>query len=79
VGEWNAQEVTAHGTRVVVRLNGTTILDANLAKVIESGQTADGLGVMKAHPGLPRKSGRIGFLGGGSRVEFRDIRIRVLK
>ena len=78
VGEWNSQEVTAHGTHIVVKLNGTTIVDADLAPILESGQTADGKGVMKAHPGLHRKTGRIGFIGTGSRVEFRDIRVKVL-
>jgi len=79
VGEWNSQEVAAHGTRIVVRLNGTTILAADLSKTIESGETADGLGVMKAHPGLHRKSGRIGFIGSASKVEFRDIRVKAIK
>jgi hypothetical protein len=34
--------------------------------------------VLKKHPGLRRKSGHIGFLGHGSLVEFRNIRIKVL-
>jgi hypothetical protein len=33
---------------------------------------------LKKHPGLLRKSGRIGFLGHNSRVEFRNIAIKRL-
>ncbi|HUT34109.1 MAG TPA: DUF1080 domain-containing protein [Planctomycetota bacterium] len=79
VGEWNTQQVIARGTRVVVKLNGTIILNADLAPILESGRTADGRGVMAAHAGLHRKSGRIGFIGSGSKAEFRDVWIKVLK
>ncbi|MFO0508577.1 MAG: DUF1080 domain-containing protein, partial [bacterium] len=34
--------------------------------------------VLKKHPGLARKSGHIGFLGHGTRVEFRNIRVKEL-
>jgi hypothetical protein len=34
--------------------------------------------ILKAHPGLARKTGHIGFLGHRSHVEFRNIRIREL-
>ncbi|MBM4038753.1 MAG: DUF1080 domain-containing protein [Planctomycetes bacterium] len=77
VGEWNEQEITAHGSRVVVKLNGTVIVDADLAAIIESGKTPDGLG-LAAHPGLHRKTGRIGFIGTGPKVEFRNLRVKVL-
>src|SRR5688500_16924068 len=33
VGEWNSEEITAHGRRITVVLNGTTIVDANLDDV----------------------------------------------
>ena len=75
VGEWNAQEVVAKGTRITVTLNGTAIVDADLAEIIKSGKTADGGGI-KRHPGLLRKSGHIGFLGHGSKLWFRNIRIQ---
>ena len=78
VGEWNAQEVIAKGSSIKVILNGTTIVDADLAAIIKEGKTPDGRGV-KGHPGLLRKAGHIGFLGHGSRVEFRNIRIKELK
>ena len=74
VGEWNQQEVIANGTRITVKLNGVTIVDADIKEAIEKG-TIDG----RDHPGLKRTKGHIGFLGHGSHVEFRNIRIKELK
>lgn len=71
VGEWNSQEVTADGRHVVVKLNGATIVDANLDDVKDPKTLA-------AHPGLARKTGHIGFLGHGSPLAFRNIRIKEL-
>jgi len=79
VGEWNFQEVTAKAKQITVKLNGATIVDADLTPYIEGTKnTADG-GGLKQHPGLKRTSGHIGFLGHGSRVEFRSVRIKELK
>ena len=78
VGEWNAQEVIAKGTKIQIILNGTTIVDADLQPFIDGKDTADHGGI-KRHPGLKRAAGHIGFLGHGSRVEFRNIRIKELK
>jgi hypothetical protein len=70
-GEWNEEEITANGSRIQVKLNGVIILAADLQLV----QEAD---VLKKHPGLRRKSGHLGFLGHGSLVEFRNIRVKTL-
>lgn len=70
-GQWNEEEVTADGPRIKVILNGKLILDADLSTVRD-------IGVLQKHPGLMRKSGRIGFLGHGTRIEFRNIRIKEL-
>ncbi len=70
-GEWNQQEIVADGRRIQVRLNGHLILDADLDEITDPA-------VLKKHPGLARTSGHIGFLGHGTRVEFRNIRIREL-
>jgi len=78
VGEWNEQEVIAKGTKIQVILNGATIIDADLQAFIDGKDTADHGGI-KRHPGLRRAAGHIGFLGHGSRVEFRNIRIKELK
>lgn len=74
VGEWNEQEVIADGRRITVRLNGATIVNADI-DAAGTPQTMDG----RDHPGLKREKGHIGFLGHGSRVEFRNIRIKELR
>lgn len=72
-GEWNEEEIRADGSRIRVTVNGTVVLDADIR---EAGlpSTVDG----REHPGLFNRSGYIGFLGHGHRVEFRDIRIMEL-
>jgi hypothetical protein len=71
VGEWNREEIVARGRRIRVVLNGEPILDANLDEVKDAQ-------LLREHPGLARSKGHIGFLGHGSRVEFRNIRIKEL-
>ncbi|MFH1719792.1 MAG: DUF1080 domain-containing protein, partial [Planctomycetota bacterium] len=73
VGEWNYQEVTAKGKQITIKLNGATIVDADIEKASKP-KTLDG----KEHPGLLRAKGRIGFAGHGDRVEFRSLRIKSL-
>lgn len=73
VGQWNYQEVIVKGPKIKVILNGTVILDADITDARKNG-SADG----KDHPGLLRDSGHIGFLGHGSPLKFRKIRIRDL-
>jgi hypothetical protein len=73
VGEWNYEEVIVSGTKVSVILNGTVIVEGDIAGSRDKG-TIDG----KDHPGLKRSTGHIGFLGHGSVVRFRNIRIREL-
>jgi hypothetical protein len=69
VGEWNEEEIVAKGRHVTVKLNGAVIVDANLDDVKDEA-------VLKKHVGLANKKGHIGFLGHGTRVEFRNIRIK---
>jgi len=71
VGEWNSEEIVADGRKIKVTLNGTVITDANLGDVKDPE-------TLKAHPGLARTTGHVGFLGHGSHVEFRSIRIKEL-
>lgn len=74
VGEWNQEEVIARGKQITVILNGVTIVDADIEKASANG-TIDG----HQHPGLKNEKGHIGFLGHGSVVEFRNIRVKDLK
>ena len=71
VGEWNYQEVTVKGSTIKVELNGSVILDTDLAKVTEF--MAD-----KAHPGKDLAKGYFGFAGHGDAVAFRNIAIKKL-
>jgi len=73
VGEWNSEEVIVQGTKVRVILNGTTIVDGDIAEARDNG-TMD----HNQHPGLKNKTGHISFLGHGSIVKFRNIRIKDL-
>ena len=72
VGEWNSEEITAKGRQVTVKLNGSTIVDANLDDVKDEAK-------LKKHPGLANVKGHIGFLGHGARVEFKNLRVQELE
>lgn len=71
--EWNEQEIRIQGDKIKVTLNGETIVDGDLREASKNG-TLD----RREHPGLERKSGHIGFLGHGSEVFYRNIRIKKL-
>lgn len=73
VGDWNQEEVHVKGDYIKVTLNGTVILEGDLKKATKNG-TLD----HKDHPGLNRHSGHISFLGHGTVVKFRNIRIKDL-
>jgi len=70
-GQWNQEEIRAEGRQIVVTLNGHQLLNANLDDVKDPA-------VLAKHPGLARTTGHIGFLGHGTRVEFRNLRIKEL-
>jgi hypothetical protein len=71
VGEWNVEEIVADGRRIKVTLNGTVIVDTDLGAIKDEE-------LLKKHPGVLRASGHAGFLGHGTRVEFRTLRIKEL-
>jgi hypothetical protein len=73
VGEWNSEEIVARGSHIKVTLNGTVIVDGDIA-----GPAANGTMDHKDHPGLKNTKGHIGFLGHGSVLRFRNIRIKEL-
>ncbi len=73
LGQWNYQEVVVKGSRVKVTLNGTVILDGDI-KTASANGTLD----KQDHPGVKREKGHIGFLGHGSVLRFRNIRVKEL-
>ncbi len=70
-GMWNFQRVTVKGSTIVVELNGTKILDCDVAKV------TDFMGGKK-HEGTDRTSGYFGFAGHGDAVQYRNIEAKRL-
>ncbi len=75
VGEWNEEEILVQGTRVRVVLNGTVIVDADLAPFRDGAPTPDG----KEHPGLKRERGHISLAGHKTKLSFRNLRIKPLE
>ncbi|MDR3340800.1 MAG: DUF1080 domain-containing protein [Candidatus Symbiothrix sp.] len=73
VGEWNYEEIVADGDHIKVTLNGEVIVDGNIREAVKNG-TID----HQEHPGLFNKTGYIGFLGHGSYLKFKNIRIKEL-
>ncbi len=68
-GVWNNQEVTIAGSRIIVLLNGSLILDSDLSQI-------DSYMAGKKHPGLSRIRGHFGFAGHSDPVSFRNIKIK---
>ncbi|MBI5684143.1 MAG: DUF1080 domain-containing protein [Verrucomicrobia bacterium] len=71
VGEWNNEEIMFQGRRARITLNGVVIVEVDLDN-LEYKKYLD------RNTGRMRAKGHIGFLGHGSRVEFRNIRIKKL-
>lgn len=71
VGEWNYQEVTVEGSRIRVELNGSTIVDVDVADITEYKDGID-------HPGKMLPRGYFGFAGHNDPVKFRNIAIKEL-
>jgi 3-keto-disaccharide hydrolase len=71
VGEWNFEQVTVQGSRIKVELNGTVIVDQDLAE-IETPPSGH------AHPGRSLTQGHFGFAGHQDPVRFRRISIKPL-
>lgn len=64
VGQWNHQKVTVEGPSVLVELNGSVILKANLDELATKNPK---------HKGVKRRSGYICFCGHGAPVQFKNI------
>ncbi len=69
-GAWNRMRIVAKGRQVMVEINGTKVVDANLDEHKKH---------FKAHPGLLREKGHLGLQNyGGARVEFRNLYVKPL-
>ena len=65
-GEWNTEEIMVKGTQWKVTVNGQVSVDVDIAKV-------EGLEAV-----AKRAKGPLGFLGHGTRIEFRNLRVKEL-
>lgn len=63
-GEWNSEEIEVRGTQWKVTVNGMVIVDADISKV-------EGLEAVAKRTKAP-----LGFLGHGTRVEFKNLRVK---
>lgn len=70
--EWNTIEVTCHGPRITVRLNGQTILEANQAELPDVKSRPAGVPAPKAKP----LRGYVALQSHSGRVEFRNVQVR---
>jgi hypothetical protein len=73
VGAWNQHEIRCIGRHITIVLNGETIVDGDLDAAMVNG-AADG----KEHAGAKRSTGHIVLCGHGTRVQFRNMRIRTV-
>jgi 3-keto-disaccharide hydrolase len=80
VGEWNAEEITVQGRKITVKLNGVVITEGNLDDVKDEALLSRHRDMSKPEGsrGIANTKGHIGLLGHGTRVEFRNIRIKEL-
>jgi hypothetical protein len=72
VGQWNHYEIRCQGPRVVVKLNGTEVINANLDDYNDS------LGKGKVALGKRPRKGLVGLQSHGDPVDFKNIEIREL-
>lgn len=71
IGEWNFQQVTVRGSTIHVELNGTVILDTDLANIKKFMSDSP-------HPGKDQVKGHFGFAGHNDPVSFRHVLIKEL-
>ena len=68
-GEWQSLDIVCDGRGVRVKLNDTPIIDAKLD---------DHPDKLAEHPGIKRNTGYIGLQNHGTRLDFRNVRVREL-
>ena len=68
-GQWNFQEVTVVGPKIMVELNGTMILNCDVSEI------TDYMG-KSPHPGKNRLKGHFGLAGHNDPVEYRNLSIK---
>ncbi len=72
-GDWNFEVVTVIGSKIMVELNGTLILNGDVSKVADFMS-----GSPDKHPGKDRTRGHFGLAGHGDPVLYRNLEIKEL-
>ena len=77
--DWNRYTITCQGSKILVKLNGTLVVDADLDRWTEVGKNPDGT-VNKFKRALKdfARTGYIGLQDHGSPVWYRNIRVKSL-
>ncbi len=82
LGEWNTEEIVVKGDNIKVTVNGEVIVDGNIREACKGHNVAPDGGDInpytvdrRNHPGMFNKKGHIGFLGHGSGLKIRNVRI----
>ena len=82
LGEWSTMEIRVVGDTVKVFVNGEQINEADVRTACQGYNVAPDGGTKnpytfdkKNHPGLFNKKGHVGFLGHGSGLKYRNVRI----
>ena len=68
-GQWNKMHIIAKGRQIVIEINGTKVVDADLDKYKDHAAK---------HPGLLRTKGHIGLQSHTGRVEFNNLYVKSL-
>jgi hypothetical protein len=66
-GQWQSMKIVCRGPQVQVTLNGTPVVNANLAEHQDK---------LAEHPGIARSKGYVGLQNHGSGLEYRNIKLR---
>lgn len=78
-GEWNQVTIRCEGSMVQLRLNGMTVVEADLDQWTVAGKNPDGTNNKFKYAWSERpRLGHIGFQDHGGRAEFRNIKIKLL-
>lgn len=68
-GEWQTMDIQCHDRHLKITLNGQVVIDTQLD---------DHYDRLDTHPGLKRAAGHLGFQNHGSRIEYRNVKLREL-
>lgn len=73
VGDWNTEEVIAKGDHLIIKVNGVEILNTHINEAVKD------LPADSYSKAVLNRKGHIAFLGHGTVVKFKNIRIKPLK